>query len=221
MAVKIDAYGACIHKYGEELCGNQVKIIRNEPGVTAILADGISGGAKASLLTSFAVKMMTAMCGSGAPVDRTADLIAESQPAGGQQGSAGNIAFTLIRALCDGKIYVEQFETPEVILLRRGKPVPMDMTWRKLGNKTIRSGEITAKQADTVIAVNSGMLNAGAERSLKNGWGTDTIAAYMANAYNPRGSAENLVRLLLAAGNSLSFGRPKNDLSALVFRVGQ
>ncbi len=220
MAAKIDAYGACIPKYNEELCGDQVEIIRNESSVTAILADGISGGAKASLLTSFAVKMMTAMCFRGAPLDRTADFIAEAQ-SGEQQGGAGNIAFTLIRALCGGKIYVEQLGTPGIILLRRGKPVQMEMTRRKLGDKTLHSGEITAKQADTIIAVSSGMLAAGAERDLKNGWGTGTIAAYMANAYDPRGSAENLARLLLAAGNSLSFGRPKNDLSALVFRVGE
>lgn len=219
MAVKIDAFSACVPKYDEVFCEDQIRILRNEAGIAAILADGTNGGAKANLLTAFAVKMMTAMQGSGISLRQVADMIVESQPAGGKAESAGSTGFTLIFALFSGEIHVEQFDTPDVLLLRRGKPVPMETALRALHGKTIRSGTITAKQADTVIAVGSGMLAAGAGRNLKDGWNLKTIAAYMANAYEPRITAETITRLLLAAGSSLAFERSQNDLSALVIRI--
>lgn len=219
MAVKIDAFSACVPKYDEVFCEDQIRILRNEAGIAAILADGTNGGAKANLLTAFAVKMMTAMQGSGISLRQVADMMVESQPAGGKTESAGSTGFTLIFALFSGKIHVEQFDTPDVLLLRRGKPVPMETALRALHGKTIRSGTITAKQADTVIAVGSGMLAAGAGRNLKDGWNLKTIAAYMANAYEPRITAETITRLLLAAGSSLAFERSQNDLSALAIRI--
>lgn len=216
MAVKIDAFSACVPKYDEVFCEDQIRILRNEAGIAAILVDGTNGGAKANLLTAFAVKMMTAMQGSGISLRQVADMMVESQPAGGKAESAG---FTLIFALFSGEIHVEQFDTPDVLLLRRGKPAPMETALRALHGKTIRSGTITAKQADTVIAVGSGMLAAGAGRNLKDGWNLKTIAAYMANAYEPRITAETITRLLLAAGSSLAFERSQNDLCALAIRI--
>jgi len=220
MYIKIDAYGGCIQKYGEELCGDQVKIIRNPSGVTAILADGLGGGTKAGLMTSFTAKMMETMCKSGVPIGQAADMIVEFQPESGKQDGARKVAFTLIQIPFKGTMHVEQFDTPDVILLRRGKPVPMQVSRRVLCGKTIRSGAMAIKQADTVIAVGSGMLGAAAKRNLKNGWRLETLSTYMQNAYHPRASAEHLVRLLLNAGNSLSFGKPEKDLSAMVFRLG-
>lgn len=219
MAVKIDAFSACVPKYDEVFCEDQIRILRNEAGIAAILVDGTNGGAKANLLTAFAVKMMTAMQGSGISLRQVADMMVESQPAGGKTESAGSTGFTLIFALFSGEIHVEQFDTPDVLLLRRGKPAPMETALRALHGKTIRSGTITAKQADTVIAVGSGMLAAGAGRNLKDGWNLKTIAAYMANAYEPRITAETITRLLLAAGSSLAFERSQNDLSALAIRI--
>ncbi|MBW7572077.1 PP2C family serine/threonine-protein phosphatase [Caproiciproducens faecalis] len=217
--VKIDTYSACIPQFQEEFCKDRMKIIRNELGVTAILAGGENGGARANLLTSFAVRMMETMGGGGVSVAHIANMLVESQPSGRQAENGNNIGFTLILARFDGHIYVEQFGTPDVIFLRRGKPVTIKTAGRVLQGKTIRSTELTAKQADTVIAVGSGMLNAGADRNLKDGWSLRNIQTYMENAYHPGMSAEEPVRLLLAAGESLSFGRPKSDLSALAFRI--
>lgn len=219
MAVTIDAFSACVPKYNEVFCEDQIRILQLEAGIAAVLADGAGGGAKANLLTAFAVKMMTAMQGSGITIRQLADMMVESQPAGGKTESAGSTGFTLIFALFSGEIHVEQFETPDIILLRRGKPVPMETTRRTLHGKTICSGTITAKQADTVIAVGSGMLTAGAGRNLKNGWSLNAIAAYMANAYEPRITAETITRLLLAAGSSLALERSQNDLSVLAMRI--
>jgi len=219
MAIKIDAFGACLNQHGEEICGDQVKVFQNELSVTAMLVNGVGGGVKANLLTSFAVKMVSALLKEGESIGEIANTIVESQPSGKRQDGINYFTFTLIQALFSGAIYIEQLEAPDVILLLRGKPFLIDMNQRILHGKTIRSGACSIKQADTIIAVGSGILNAGTDRDLRNGWNLETISAYMMNAYNPRATAQDLAQLLTTAGDSLSYGRPKDDLSALVFRM--
>ena len=218
MTARIDAYGDCVSQYGGKLCGDRIEIVRSEAGVTAILADGRGGGAKAAMLASLAVKMMSAMLARGEPIEEIADMIVESQPAGGNE-SVDHSAFTILQVIYSGTIFISQMETPDVILLRRGKPTGLKTerkTWR---GRIIRSGISNVREADTIVAVGNGMLRAGAERNLKDGWTLGRISAYMGNAWGPRVTAEKLARLLLAAGDSLFFGKPKDDLSALVFRV--
>ena len=219
MDVRIDAFGDSINKFGEELCGSRVEIIRSPSGVAAILADGLDGGAKANLLTAMAVGMMSSMLGRGEPIEEVADMIVDSQPAGRPDG-VGYSAFTIVQATPGGTIYIAQMETPDVVLLSHGKSVPVRMNERIRQGKLIRAGILSCRQADTVVAYSNGVLKAGGAGTGNAGWRPETIAAYMANAYRPKIPAEKLARLLLAASDSLSGHRPENDLASLVFRVG-
>ena len=218
MAVPIDVCGRCVNRFGEKLCGDRIEIVRNEAGVTAILADGLGGGAKAAILASLAVKMMSAMLARGEPIEEIAGMIVRSQPAG-DGATADYSAFTILQVTSGGAVFVSQTGTPDVVFLRRGKPVGLEPVRKTVEGRIIRSGVSGAGEVDTMVAVGSGLLRAGADRELREGWTLKQISAYMANAWTPRVTAEKLVRLLLAAGGSLSRGKPKDDFSALVFRM--
>lgn len=220
MVARIDAYGDCVNQYGEELCGDRIEIIRSEAGVTAILADGTGGGAKANMLASLAVKMMSALLARGVSIEEIADMIVESQPAGKDEG-VGYSAFTIIQVIYSGTVFLAQMETPDVLLLHRGKPVDLKMHQKIRQGRIIRSGVSSVRNADTIIAVSNGMVHAGAERDLKDGWKLSQISAYMGNASTPRVTAEKLVHLLLTASSTLSGGKPKDDFSALAFRINR
>jgi hypothetical protein len=220
LIARINAYGDSISRYGEELCGNRIEIVRGEAGVTAILADGMGGGIKANMLASLAVQMMSAMLARGEPVEKIADMIVESQPAGPEEG-VGYSAFTIVQAIYSGMIFFAQMGTPDVVLLRRGKPVELQTRRTTVDGRVIRNGVSNLREVDTLVAVSSGMLRAGAGRDLKSGWTRNQIAVYMENASTPRVTAEKLARLLLSAAKSLSRGKPGDDFSALVFRVGR
>lgn len=219
MGVRIDAFGDSVSKYGEELCGSRVEIYRSDPGVTAILADGMGSGAKANLLAAMAVQMTMSMLGRGEPIEGVADMIVDSQPGGREEG-VGYSAFTLIQAGFSGMIYIAQMETPDAVLLCRGRPACVRMNERIRQGKLIRTGILSCKEADTVVAYSRGVLKTGRDGTRTAGWQGETIASYMANAYHPKITAEKLARLLLAASDSLSGHRPEHDLSALAFRVG-
>lgn len=218
MAAQIDVCGRCVGRSGEKLCGDRIEIVRGEAGVTAMLADGPGGGEKAAILASLAVKMMLAMLARGEPIEEIAGMIVESQPAGKSE-SVGYSAFTIVQIIPSGTIFISQMETPDVVLLRRGKPVELKTSRKALQGRVVRSGVSNVGEADTIVAVGGGLLRAGAGRNLRGGWKAGQISAYMRNAWTPGVSAEKLARLLLSAGISLARGKPEDDLSALVFRA--
>lgn len=220
MTVQVDAAGDSINKYGEQLCGDRIEIVRSASGVTAMLADGKGGGIKANMLASLAVKMMSTLLAGGTPVEEIADMIVESQPAGREDGVSYS-AFTLIQVIFGGMIYIAQMETPDVLLFQRGKPVRVETRGRTRQGRLIRFGVSNCGEADTAVAVSNGMLNAGGGRDLENGLRLQDISTFMAHAHSPGVAPEKLVRLLLNAGSSLSRKKPKEDLSAVVFRMKQ
>jgi hypothetical protein len=218
MGVLIDVFGDSINKYGEELCGNRVEIIRKSDGVSAILADGLGIGVKANMLACLAIKMFSSMLDRSEPIEDVIDMIVDSQPAGRESGISYS-AFTIIQILGSGMINIAQMDTPAPVFLLHGKPVPIDMSERIIDGKTIKVSQMTIKNTDTITAFSDGVLSAGIGDSLKNGWQRKSIAAYMVNAYKPGISAEKLTRLLLTASNSLYINKPSDDLSVLTFRV--
>ena len=220
MTVRIDASGDSINKYGEELCGDRVEIIRSGTGITAMLADGTGGGIKANMLASLAVKMMSTLLGRGASIEDIADMLVESQPAGKEDGVSYS-AFTLIQVVFSGMIYIAQMETPDVLLFQRGKAVCVEPRRKSKQGRLIRFRVSSCAEADMVIAVSNGVLSAGEGRDLKNIWQLQNISEFMSHAYHPGISSEKLVRLLLNAGGTLSYKRPKDDLSAIAFRMGK
>lgn len=219
MTVQIDASGDSVKKYGEVLCGDRVEIVRDNKGITAMLADGTGGGAKSNILSSLAAKMMSTMLNRGESIEKITDMIVESQPAGREEGVSYS-AFTLIQVIFSGKIFIAQLETPDVLLFQRGKPVPMETRREIRQGRLIRVGVSDCKKADTVVAVSNGVLGAGVGLNLKKGWRMEHISTFLANAYHPRITSEKLVRLLLNVSGSLSSHRQKDDLSAVAIRIG-
>ena len=75
MKMHVDAAYRSLNKYGEELCGDKVKISRTKDSTIAVLADGLGSGVKANILSTLTSSIISTMLDEGATVEQAVETI--------------------------------------------------------------------------------------------------------------------------------------------------
>lgn len=205
-------------KYGEELCGDKVEVVRNNDSVIIVLADGLGSGVKANILATLTSKIIGTMLNEGADIDDCVETIANTLPVCRERGIAYS-TFTILKICNSGEAYLAEFDNPEVMFIRKGKPVSLEKTVRTVKDKKISESRFTVAPEDMLILFSDGVVHAGVGRLLNLGWQYENVQEYIQNAMRSSLTSLALSRQLVSACDSLYLQRPGDDTTVAAARV--
>lgn len=209
-----------ISKTGEELCGDNVEIVRTPKSTIIVLSDGLGSGVKANILATLTTKIAASMLRRGIPLEEVVSTIAETLPVCRQR----KIAYSTLHILkisAGGVVTVVEFDCPRSYLLRSGKVLPFPCQEKIVAGKVIKEGQLLLQENDIIVAVTDGVLHAGIGGLLKLGWGWEGIAQQLTESYTADVPAEELCRQLIRCAEAYYLGHPGDDSSAVAVKIRQ
>ncbi|MBN1837319.1 MAG: SpoIIE family protein phosphatase [Spirochaetales bacterium] len=207
-----------VHKYGEELCGDNIAVSRGTDAVILALSDGLGSGVKANILATLTTQIAVRMLEDELPIGEVVQTLSSTLPVCDVRKVAYS-TFAIAHFHSGGSARIVEFDTPPAILLRRRRVQPLAYEERVLDGKAIRETELQLEAGDWVVFVSDGVLNAGIGGVYPLGWGWEQAAGYMEKQAHPELTAGDLATRIAEAVQELYAGRPGDDVSVVVIKV--
>ena len=209
---------AQLSKVGEELCGDNVDIVRTPEATIIVMSDGLGSGVKANILATLTTKIASVMLKRGIPLEDVVNTIAETLPVCKQRKIAYS-TMHIIKITPEGQTTVVEFDCPATFLVRNGKVIQFPTQEKLVSGKTIREGELWLQEDDILVAVTDGVLHAGIGGLLKLGWGWTGVATQIESECNESNNAETIGQHLINCCEGYYVGRPGDDSTTLVVKM--
>ena len=218
MSFFIETSWGSLLKWGEELCGDRVELVKQEDGVLLVLSDGLGSGVKANILAGLTSKIITSMVTAGAELKDVVDTIASTLPVCKVREVAYS-TFTMMQVDHEGNAYLVEFDNPTVILLRNGKRVFIPWVEQNISGKQIREAHLKLKLGDVAVTFSDGIIHAGVGRLLNLGWQHENVVQFLEETWQADDTAYDVQHRLLNECNSLYQGHPGDDTTVAALRI--
>ena len=218
MSFFIETSWGSLLKWGEELCGDRVELVKQEDGVLLVLSDGLGSGVKANILAGLTSKIITSMVTAGAELKDVVDTIASTLPVCKVREVAYS-TFTMMQVDHEGNAYLVEFDNPTVILLRNGKRVFIPWVEQNISGKQIREAHLKLKLGDIAVTFSDGIIHAGVGRLLNLGWQHENVVQFLEETWQANDTAYDVQHRLLNECNSLYQGHPGDDTTVAALRI--
>lgn len=208
-----------INKWGEQLCGDHVEIVKGDEDFTVmVLADGLGSGVKANILSTLTAKIISTMIANHMSIEECVSTIASTLPV----CETRKIAYSTFTIMCISNNEVAeiiQYDNPMVIFLRDGKSVDYNKTTMEIDGKTIYMSKIQLKENDVFLAMSDGAIYAGVGKYMNFGWQRENIVTYMEGLYDSEFTAKTFATLLLDECDRLYGGQPGDDTTVGAIKI--
>ncbi len=218
MGLHVDIDYESLNKYGEELCGDKVEILRNDDSVIVVLSDGLGSGVKANILATLTIKIIGTMMQNGATIDEVVETITNTLPVCKERGIAYS-TFTILKINTSGEAYLVEFDNPSAFFVRKGKCLDIERVNRNINEKQIYESIFQIQADDLFVLVSDGVIHAGVGKILNLGWQWDNVKDYLERTYKTDISARNAAKLLISVSDNLYMQKPGDDTTVVAVKI--
>lgn len=214
----IDISTESINKYGEELCGDNIEIIRNENDIIIVLADGLGSGVKANILSTLTSKIAVTMLNGGASIEETVNTIVNTLPECKVRKLA-YCTFSIIKIHNDGTVYIAEYDNPPVFIYRNGFEYPLEKKEKLINEKIIFESTFKLQIGDMFCVVSDGAIHAGVGAFLNFGWQWTNVRDYLLSLNQTKKTATDISSNFISVCNNLYDDRPGDDTSIVTIKI--
>lgn len=218
MKMHVDTAYRSLFKYGEEPCGDNVRITRTEDSVFAVLADGLGSGVKANILSTLTSTIISTMLTEGAAMEQAVETIVSTLPICSVRKLAYS-TFSVLQIKDTGEAYLAEFDNPACIFIRNGELMELEMTDKEYAGKTVYESRFTVFPGDVLALISDGVVYAGVGSILNFGWTWESVAEWLRKESLKEKSAPRLAAALSQAVKELYMDKPGDDSTVMVARI--
>jgi hypothetical protein len=220
MRYYIDVASQSINKWGEELCGDHVEMVKTENSLIVVLADGLGSGVKANILATLTSKIAATMLKEGATLEETIDTIMNTLPEC-QVRKLAYSTFTIIKIQEDGAVYIVECDNPPFFIYESGEDRKIYKQQKVIKGKILYESQFIMKKSDLLVAVSDGAVHAGVGKLLNLGWQWENINDFLRDISNKEKSSNNVAGHLIQVCQNLYDERPGDDTTVVAIKVRQ
>ena len=212
----VDIAHHSLNKFGEELCGDKVEIVKHDDRVIIVLADGMGSGVKANILATLTSKIMSTMLKNGADLIETIDTITQTLPICSVR-KIGYSTFSIVEL--DDRLHARiiEFDNPPFFLLRHHHILPIEKECIISSDKKVYISSVDLEIDDELVLCSDGVIHAGVGMLLNFGWEWQHVAEFLER--QDCQSSEKLNRRLIETCNRLYEERPGDDTTVVTLKI--
>lgn len=214
MKVFVESAYQNLKKAGEELCGDNVEIIKTPDSTIIVLADGLGSGVKANILSTMTVKIASTMMKNNMNVEEVVKTMIQTLPVCRIRRLAYS-TFTILKVSHKGNAHLIEFDNPQTFYLKKGKLAKPEVCFRDIEGRRIRESRFLITEGDQLYIVSDGVVHAGVGGILNLGWKWENVGHYLERLSKEPRSIYEKIRLLITACAHLYAQKPGDDATVV------
>ncbi|MGV8147097.1 MAG: SpoIIE family protein phosphatase [Alkaliphilus sp.] len=218
MSYFIDVSCDSINKYGEELCGDNVEIVRKGSSIIIVLADGLGSGVKANILAILTSKIASTMLKEGLSIEETVDTIVNTLPVCKVRQLA-YATFTIFKIEEDGHVYIVEFDNPPIVFIRGDRLHEIEKKPRFINDRVIYESNLKLEHDDLLVAFSDGVVHAGVGSILNLGWQWENVSKHLVRVTKRAKSAKFVSRELTETCQNLYNYKAGDDTTVVAVKI--
>jgi hypothetical protein len=210
----VDVHYQSLNKVGEELCGDQIRVLSSGNKTRVVLCDGLGCGVKANILASLSSEIIINMLREDIPLPEVIETVIATLPVDRRVNLAyaTNTMIEIDHTTLAYRIY--NFDNPPVLFFRGQKVEPLPFERVPLLDRSIEFCQGTLQRGDLLVAMSDGLLHAGLGGVFNYNWDLEHLSAYIEEMIRFLPSDVRLiVEKTVAHTNQLYNRRPSDDVS--------
>jgi len=214
MGLVIDEFYQSVAKHGQEVCGDNVEIIKNDNETIVVLSDGLGSGIEANILSTLTSKIAVGLIDKKLPLIEIIETVLATLPI----CEVREIAYStlaVLRLKQDGTTQIIEIDTPSIFLARDGQIKKIEMKKREMWGKTVCEAEIKLDQDDRLFMVSDGVIHAGIGALLDFGLGWHGFARHLKDVLERYCDLENIIEKLVDICLAYYLMEPGDDFTVL------